>query len=379
MNMEKRSYHRHGVETVGHPRLEMPALERIKWSDIKAEKPKLLEIKDWDRYSSTLPQAEYVVITWTEAEWNALDFVFCDSDEDMPYFRGSHKNEWRNKWYKYSNGYEKAKKEYDIPSYAPSVEQDAWGSIFLVEVNGKKVLLIKSEMHISTDGKEMPVLAFVERIVKEASPKTLFTIGTAGGAKVDSKLGDVSITNAGKFELTGEFKNKKFANSTYSNKWQPKEDIQKKIAPLLRGVPATQEMMNILVEELNNEEGTDLKWDDLKNNDIEPNKLADAKATFWDQDPVLTTNGYEIATTDGNYKTYVAMDMDDAAVAMVCHDFGIPFGSFRNISDPVINAEIPSKKSLHTIQKGWSAKIYSTFGFYSSYNGAIATWAAIAG
>ncbi len=377
--MENNTYHRHGLETVGHPSLKMPPLEPVDWKKVGASAPKAIPLDGWDSLTSTLPaKVDHVVITWTEAEWNALDFVFCNSDKEMPYYRGSHKNEWKNKWYKCSKGYAEAKKEYDIPSYAPSVAEDAWGSIFLVEVNGKKVLLVKSEMHISTDGVDMPVTAFVEKIIKESSPSVFFTIGTAGGAKVNSKLGDVSVTNAGKFELTGKFKDKKFANSTFSNHWQPKDGIQSLITPLMREVPATDEMMNILIDELNDEEGTKLTWKDLGNDDINPEKLADPKAEFWNHDPVLTTNGYEIATTDGNYKQYVAMDMDDAAVAMVCDKYKTSFGSFRNISDPVINANIPCSKPTHTIQKGWSAKIYSTFGFYSSYNGAIAAWAAIA-
>ncbi len=377
--MENKTCHRHGLETVGHPSLKMPPLEPIDWSKVSAAAPKPIPLDNWDRLTSTLPtDIDYVVITWTEAEWNALDFVFCDSDKEMPYYRGSHKNDWKNKWYKCSKGYEAAKKKYDIPSYAPSVAEDAWGSIYVVEVKDKKVLLVKSEMHISTDGVDMPVTAFIEKIINESKPKAFYTIGTAGGAKVNSKLGDVSITNSGKFELTGKFKDKTYANSTFDNNWKPKCDIQKAIAPLLRGVPATDTMMTTLIDELNSEEGTELTWKDLGNDDIDPKKLEDPEATFWNNDPVLTTNGYEIATTDGNYKQYVAMDMDDAAVAMVCDKYLTTFASFRNISDPVINANIPCSKPTHTIQKGWSAKIYSTFGFYSSYNGAIAAWAAIA-
>jgi hypothetical protein len=48
----------------------------------------------------------------------------------------------------------------------------------------------------------------------------------------------------------------------------------------------------------------------------------------------------------------------------------VAFGSVRNISDPVQNASLPPAFQAH-----WGQAIYDAYGFYTSYNGAIAAWA----
>jgi len=53
---------------------------------------------------------------------------------------------------------------------------------------------------------------------------------------------------------------------------------------------------------------------------------------------------------------------------------GIPFGFIRNVSDPVQNASL-----LSDVQGNWGSAIYDSYGFYTSYNRALAAWAIIAG
>ena len=65
--------------------------------------------------------------------------------------------------------------------------------------------------------------------------------------------------------------------------------------------------------------------------------------------------------------------MDDAVIGMVC-EHKTPFGFVRNVSDPVINGDPPCP-----VQEAWAKYIYQQRGLYTSYNGALATWAAIAG
>lgn len=380
MNLEKRivSPNRFGVTGGANESLDLPALDKITWSDIGAKVPEVVPIDNWDRWRSHLPSADYAVITWTDAEWNALDFVFCDSQAAMPYYVWKNENSWEYKWDKYSLGFKEAKIDYHIPPEAPSYKADAWGSICMVNIDGKSVLLIKSGMHISKDGPDMPLLAFVRRIIDECSPKVLYTTGTAGGARVDSLLGNVSVTNAAKFHLTGEFAGKDYANKEFYCDWKPNGDIQSYVAPLVRPVAAANMgNFDVLISELNQKVGGSYTWNQLGNDNIDPDKIKSPEIIFWDKVPVLTTNGYEIATTGGNYSQYAAMEMDDAAVAMICHDHGQTFGILRNISDPVVNADLPTEPRDKNVQKDWSGDIYNTFGFYTSYNGALATWAAI--
>ena len=85
---------------------------------------------------------------------------------------------------------------------------------------------------------------------------------------------------------------------------------------------------------------------------------------------VLTTNSYVVATTDGSYDKFAAMEMDDAVIGMVCNANKVDFGVVRNISDPVQNKELNQ-----TAAGNWGSAIYKAFGFYTSYNGALAAWA----
>ncbi len=49
------------------------------------------------------------------------------------------------------------------------------------------------------------------------------------------------------------------------------------------------------------------------------------------------------------------------------------YGFVRNVSDPVINGLLPDP-----LQDSWAGYIYQEQGLYTSYNGALATWALLA-
>jgi hypothetical protein len=89
---------------------------------------------------------------------------------------------------------------------------------------------------------------------------------------------------------------------------------------------------------------------------------------------LLTTPTFVVGTTAGDYKSYICIEMDDAIIAEVCQGAGTAFGFVRNISDPVQNASLSAE-----IQGNWGSTIYDTYGIYTSYNGALAAWAFLAG
>ena len=71
---------------------------------------------------------------------------------------------------------------------------------------------------------------------------------------------------------------------------------------------------------------------------------------------------------------------DDAVLAKVCIDKGVKCAFARNISDPIVPSAGADGKSLAPeVRKRWSGLIYETYGLYTSVNGAIATWATLAG
>jgi hypothetical protein len=62
--------------TISNP----PSLPPINWSSIGQSAPQLPETPPGE-----LPLADAVVITWAEAEWAALQHIFCGSGQSMPY------------------------------------------------------------------------------------------------------------------------------------------------------------------------------------------------------------------------------------------------------------------------------------------------------
>jgi hypothetical protein len=72
--------------------------------------------------------------------------------------------------------------------------------------------------------------------------------------------------------------------------------------------------------------------------------------------------------------------MDAAVVAWVAAQHGVDYLFVRNVSDPLVPAATASGAAIpEQVRNGWSSLIYEDFGLYSSFNGALTTWAVIAG
>jgi hypothetical protein len=55
------------------------------------------------------------------------------------------------------------------------------------------------------------------------------------------------------------------------------------------------------------------------------------------------------------------------------------WAAVRNMSDPVINGELPAKQFKLNEQTTWAVGYYTAYGEWTSVMGALATWAIIAG
>jgi hypothetical protein len=62
--------------------------------------------------------------------------------------------------------------------------------------------------------------------------------------------------------------------------------------------------------------------------------------------------------------------MDDAVIGEACAASRTAYGFVRNLSDPVQNSTLPAKT-----EGDWGSAIHDAYGFYTSYNGAVAAWA----
>ena len=88
-----------------------------------------------------------------------------------------------------------------------------------------------------------------------------------------------------------------------------------------------------------------------------------------DGSPIST---FVVGTTAGDFQAYGAIEMDDAVIGEVCAASGIALSFIRNVFDPVQSATLPTK-----VQGSWGGMVYDAYGFYTSYNGAVAAWAAL--
>jgi hypothetical protein len=332
-----------------------PALPVIDWSLVGQSAPTLLTSS-----SKGLPAADAIVITWANAEWAAMEHVFCSSSKAMPYADRT-TSSWSG-WTKYSKA---------LPHGASS-DWDFWGEWRLVQIGASKVLLFKSNTHLDWPG-ETYLADLIKLLIADVKPSLILSIGTAGGAMTGDHVGTVRAVGAGTLYQTSVAP---ASWPVYSNAWKATDTILDStgFAKLLFPIPTTAADLQSLVAQFNQYYNTkysvaDLDPDGLNSGDPAP-KIADQTGGAIS---LLTTPTFVVGTTDGQYQSYVCIEMDDAIIAEVCKAAGVAFGFVRNVSDPVQNAAMPS-----TIQGNWGSTIYDVFGIYTSYNGALAAWAMLA-
>ncbi len=346
----------------------LDGLPPIEWASVGVsdwQKPKPVDLRlstsDWEP-SAPLPKADVIVMTWTVAEWAALDHVFCSYDLKMR-VSDVEKAWWREPWCQYSRDY------YTIHQYmedvkatwqghAPSLSKQAWGLFRMVEIAGLQVLLIKSEMHLAQDGTDLPLCQFVAQVCDEAQPGLFLSIGTAGGVREEDALGCALITNQACFHLLEDFRNASFNGKTYQSDWKIPTDL----------IDTAQKM----VIQVAGYEILPISPQYPAGAHISPN-APDSRLKIVDS-PIITTDSFLFGTTKNELDDIgCIVEMDNAVIGMVCQN-KTAFGFVRNVSDPVINGDLPD-----AVQEAWATYIYQQRGLYTSFNGALDTWAVIAG
>lgn len=354
-------------------------LPAIDWESIGKTKPEKIEIGKRED-SDPLPQADWVVITWTSAEWQALDHVFLNSNTPS----GS-SYEWRNEWHQYSKG---------NSNFTPDEKSgELWGKFQLVKIIDQsnrpwRVLLFKSNSHLAHSPWIDGLSAMMKCIIADTKADRIYTIGTAGGARLNQALGDSVITNSAVLELqrpqnTTSSSN---GNSFRCPTWYPNisliNEIENSLLFKLSEV-ATKENLLTLFNQLKDKYKGDpkveaLQLDDLLNEGLNEH-LDNPKIQSLKDVPLLTTDFYYIANGD-SADAFAFLEMDDAIIAQECNAAGVRFACIRNISDPIVPDKTKDGVAISDGVRGdWSGLVYSNFGLYTSFNGALSTWATIAG
>lgn len=338
------------------------------WPDNLAPTP--IAMEEAPAEDAPLPEVDYVVITWTAAEADAL------ADTLTPGVS-------RKKWYRYERYFN----EYlpDIRSTAPARTAKRLGSYYLTTIGEKRVLCFKSELHMNQDGVErepgnatLPVKRLFEQIIKECAPKLVITVGTAGATYPEHFLGDVMITRAAKFRLTKEFRNASFNGQTYTCDFEIPTNYFAAARKLIRkqdrylvepdfGPPTGRyDWPGALLPGTRNK--ADLRVDGV-----------DLPAF----QPILTTDYFEFGTTTNRlWEEGCGVEMGDAVLGLAAQEMGDAAPRWlviRNASDPTINGALPTEPRTLNMQAHWAVWYYEAFGYWTSVNSAIATWAIIAG
>jgi nucleoside phosphorylase len=332
-----------------------PPLPAVNYGLVGKQPPSLLPTP-----AGRLPQASAVVMTWADAEWAALQHVFCAGGSAMPYSARS-QGTWSG-WEKYT-----AK----LSSGAPS-NWTYWGYFRLVQVSGQPVLLFKSNTHLDWPGATY-LVALIKLLAAEVQPTVILSIGTAGGAHTQDHIGTVRAVSAGTLYEAGQSQPNW---PEYKNGWTAGNAIMgtAQFKQLLFPVPTRAGDLQALCSQFNQQYGSSYTLAQL---DPDGLNMGDAVPQIANQTgggaSLLTTSTFVVGTTAGNYQTFTSIEMDDAVIGEACTSIRMPFGFVRNVSDPVQSAALPSQ-----VQGNWGSAVYDAYGFYTSYNGALAAWAILA-
>lgn len=357
---------------------EPSQLPAIQWSLVGQSAPTLVNF-NYGGASQKLPKADAIVLTWTSAEWAAMDHVFIRSAQAESPASAAPKD---NAWYLYSR---------EAPASGSGASR-LWGYYRPVLINAvgggsHTILLFKSDAHLAHSPYLAGLVKELQELIGDVGPSRIYSIGTAGGATSTQNLGDVAITNCATAKLTLADNSESTDNgqtftcaSFFPNLTDLLPKVEQKLFYRLSDVATTAEWQRLLTQAKADRQSKSLgpyALADLLNAPIEPQNLGAPKAVGFKGTPLLTTDTYFIAA--GNTPQYAALEMDDAVIGAVASQLKIPFAFIRNISDTVIlttdrNGDVIPEDA----REAWSSVQYDNFGVYSSFNGALATWAVLA-
>jgi hypothetical protein len=290
-------------------------------------------------------------------------------------------------WYPYARGF--ATYAPKIRAGAPAQHARRLGSYMPVTLGSQRVLCIKSELHLNQDGiserddagkttgrATLPVKDLFKQIISETACTTILTIGTAGSVFDEFGLGDVVITRAAKFRLQQEFRSEPFNDKRYKSNWTiPTTHLE--VAEQLMGALSS-ELAEPPIGPPSPEYGP---GDIISPQPRVPRIRLDGRDTEAFH-PILTTDFFEYGTTTNRLDRFgCGVEMGDAALGLAISELDAPpnWAVIRNMSDPVINGQLPAKTFHLNTQTTWAVAFYTAYGQWTSVMGALATWAVIAG
>ncbi len=340
----------------------------IDWASIGQQAPTVIDVGD-RQPDDPLPQVDVVVVTWTTAEWSAMDHVFINSD--TPRALGA--DSWRDAWLPYTR---------NTAGFASGAGGQLWGAFRIVGINSKKVLLFKSNAHLAHPPWIKGLRAMIDQVLGDAQPKQLYSIGTAGAGRLDQNLGDPIVTNGGYLQATlPDNVNDPANNQTFTcTTWFPSQALMDDAQSLmfkLSDVATPGELQAVFARAAAKSDPGGTTLDDVLNAPM--TNTAHPTVHAMKNTPLNTSDDYGMAPGAGS-PDYCAYEEDDAVLGQEALKADVDFAFIRNVSDTVVPETTHQGKPIpEGFRDAWAGQVYDAFGFYSAFNGALATWAAIAG
>ena len=290
-----------------------------------------------------LPKADVLVVTWTVDEGHALSRVLTPGKDS------------RNDYVPYRHNFAKISKK--MRKGCPALQAGRLGAYWTTSIAGKKVVIFKSDSHLSQDlkraptpGQTLPNEDVWRQIIAEVNPALVITTGTAGGIGTQCEVGDVLVSRIVRFDCQNWLKKEPFATAVYRD-----GAVKTKYFAKARGLFKANSGQ-------------------LPADNSRPPKIVVATK---DEQAVLTTDFFGFDTSDDHWKLQGSgsvSEMGDAVLGRVSAATPGPhWVAVRNVSDPQIKAEGTRKDQAKV-----AAQIYKGFGRWSSVCSAIACWALIA-
>jgi nucleoside phosphorylase len=287
-----------------------------------------------------LPTADILVVTWTVDEGHALSRVLTPGKDS------------KKDYLSYTHNFAAISKK--MRAGCPALKAQRLGAYWTIKIADKRVVVFKSDSHMSQDGPQLPNIDVWAQIISEVQPKLVITTGTAGGIGTEFEVGDVVVSPIVRFDCTAKFKKEPFAQDAYSS-----------VAPKSKYFATAKKLFKANAGQ-------------LPKDNTRPPKIVSVSPTAL-ASSVLTTDFFGFDTSDNHYKLQGLGDvseMGDAVLGLVASRMGSNaprWIAVRNVSDPQIKAEGTLKE-----QAELAAQIYKGFGRWSSVCSGIVCWALIA-
>ena len=144
-----------------------------------------------------LPTADVLVVTWTVDEGHALSRVLTPGKDS------------KNDYLSYTHNFASISRK--MRAGCPALQAQRLGAYWTIKIADKRVVVFKSDSHMSQDGPQLPNIDVWAQIISEVQPKLVITTGTAGGIGTQFEVGDVVVSPIVRFDCTAKFKKEPFA------------------------------------------------------------------------------------------------------------------------------------------------------------------------